>query len=157
MSSPSHRAVGPIFCICILVGIVQFPMPARAALGEDVSAIEKVRVRMGASLQVRRHPNYDIHELALPTGAMVREFVGQDAKVFAVSWSGGWRPNLRDGMGAHYDRYIEGTRGHRRARGPVRIELPGMVIFMSGHLRTFYGHVYLTEQLPAGFSLQGLE
>jgi hypothetical protein len=131
--------------------------PAQAALGDDVSTVENDRVRMHATLQVRRKTNYDIHELAAPAGSVVREFVGQNSKVFAVSWSGGWRPNLRDIMGTHYDRYIEATRGQRRARGPARIELPGMVVVMGGYLRTFWGHVYLTEQLPAGFSPQELE
>jgi hypothetical protein len=112
---------------------------------------------MQASLKVSRRPNYDVHELATSTGSTVREFVGGDGKVFAVSWSGGWRPNLRDIMGTHYDRFISGTRGRLRARGPVRIELPGMVVFMGGYLRTFFGHVYLTDQLPAGFAAPGIE
>jgi hypothetical protein len=112
---------------------------------------------MHASLLVRRSSSYDIHELSTQAGSTVREFVGQDSKVFAVSWSGGWRPNLREIMGTHYDRYLSATHGRRRARGPVRIELPGMVVFMGGYLRTFWGHAYLTDQLPAGFSPQELK
>jgi hypothetical protein len=125
--------------------------PAHAGLGDEVAAVEKDRTTMQAKLRVSKHPSYDIHELALETGATVREFVGADNKVFAVSWSGGWRPNLRDLFSTHYDRYIEGTRGLRHARGPVRIELPGMVVYMGGHLRHFFGYAYLTEQVPAGF------
>lgn len=125
--------------------------PAHAGLGDEVAAVEKDRVSLQAKLRVSKHAQYDIHELALETGATVREFVGQDNKVFAVSWSGGWRPNLRDVLSTHYDRYIEGTRGRRHARGPVRIDLPGMVVFMGGHLRHFFGYAYLTEQVPAGF------
>ena len=53
-------------------------------------------------------------------------------------------------MGAHYDRFIAGTRGRRATRGIVRIELPGMVVVMGGHLRTFFGQVTLTDLLPAG-------
>ena len=143
--------------LCTLATAGLLAAPAQAALGDDVSAVEHDRVRMHATLQVRRKTNFDIHELATPAGALVREFAGQDGQVFAVSWSGGWRPNLRDVMGTHYDRYIEATRGQRRARGPVHVELPGMVVVMGGYLRTFWGHVYLTDQLPAGFSPQELE
>jgi hypothetical protein len=125
--------------------------PAHAGLGDEVASVAKDRTTMQAKLRVSKRASYDVHELALDTGATVREFVGQDNKVFAVSWSGGWRPNLRDLFSKHYDRYVQGTRGLRHARGPVRIELPGMVVFMGGHLRHFFGYAYLTEQVPAGF------
>ena len=155
-----RAALGLVSCalygLCSLAAVGLLAPPAQAALGDDVSAIEHDSVHMHAALQIRHKSNYDIHELATPAGSVVREFVGPNSKVFAVSWSGGWRPNLRDIMGTHYDRYIEGMRGRRRARGPVRIELPGMVVFMGGYLRTFWGHVYLTNQLPAGFSPQEL-
>ena len=110
---------------------------------------------MHAQLQIRRKVNYDVHELRTSFGSTVREFVGPDGKVFAVSWSGGWRPNLHDIMGVHYDRFIASTRGKRLARGPVRIELPGMVVVMGSYLRTSFGYVYLTDQLPAGFAPSG--
>jgi len=106
---------------------------------------------MEASLQVWHRDNYTIHELLVPSGTKVRHFVNDSGKVFAVSWSGGWRPNLRDLMGAHYDKFIAGTRGRRVARGVARIELPGMVVVMGGHQRAFFGHVYLTDLVPTGF------
>ena len=135
---------------------MQFSSGAHAALGEDVSAVAAVQARLGASLQIRHRDSYAIHELTAPTGTTVREFVGQSGKVFAVSWSGGWRPNLRDLMGAHYDRFIAGTRGRRAARGPVRIELPGMVVVMGGRQRAFFGQVTLTDLLPAGIGPEDL-
>ena len=135
---------------------VQFSPRARAALGDDMSAVAADQARLGASLQVRQRGGYAIHELAAPTGTKVREFVGESGKVFAVSWSGGWRPNLRDIMGAHYDRFIAGTRGRRVGHGPVRIELPGMVVVMGGRQRAFFGHVILTDLLPVGVKPEDL-
>jgi hypothetical protein len=123
---------------------------AKAALGEDVSSVTSLRARLGASLQVYERKGFAIHELALPTGTKLREFVGDSGKVFAVTWSGGWRPNLRDIMGSHYDRFIAATRGRRVRRGIVRTELPGMVVVMGGHLRNFFGRVILTDLVPEG-------
>jgi len=140
----------------VLALAVSVSPAAHAALGEDVSAVATVQARLGASLQIRQRTGYAIHELAAPTGTTVREFVGESGKVFAVAWSGGFRPNLRDLMGTHYDRFIAGTRGRRATRGPVRIELPGMVVVMGGRLRTFYGQVTLTDQLPAGVTPEDL-
>ena len=139
-------------CTALTLALVlQFSPAAHAALGDDVAAVTADQARMQASLQIWRRSNYEIHELAYPTGTKVRHFVGDSGKVFAVSWSGGWRPNLRDIMGEHYDRFIAATRGKRVARGVARIELPGMVVVMGGHQRAFFGHVYLTDLLPAGF------
>lgn len=143
--------------VLTLIAAVQLASPAMAALGDDVSAVDQDRVRMHANRQIKHRTNYDIHELNTEIGATVKEFVGQTGKVFAVSWSGGWRPDLRDIMGAHYDRFIAHTRGKLRGRGPARIELPGMVVFMGTYLRTSFGHVYLTDQLPDGFTPGRLE
>jgi hypothetical protein len=123
---------------------------AMAALGEDVASVARLRARLGASLKVHARERFAIHELALPTGTKVREFVGDSGKVFAVSWSGGFRPNLRDVMGSHYDRFIAATRGRRVARGIARTELPGMVVVMGGYLRNSFGYVLLTDLMPAG-------
>jgi hypothetical protein len=139
-------------CAALVLALVfQLSPAARAALGDDVSAVAADQARLQASLQVWRKDNYTIHELASPSGTKVRQFVGDSGKVFAVSWSGGWRPNLRDIMGDHYDRFIAATRGKRVARGVARIELPGMVVVMGGHQRAFFGQVYLTDLVPAGF------
>jgi len=125
--------------------------PARAALGDDVSVVAADQVRLQAELKVMPGDHYTIHELALPSGVRLRNFVGDGGKVFAVSWSGGWRPNLRDVMGVHYDDFIAATRGKRITRGVARIALPGMVVVMGGHQRAFFGHVYLTALVPDGF------
>ena len=155
--SNTPAPIAPWLCgVCALAAAL-LATPAYAGLGDEVSSVEKDRSTMQAKLRVSQRASYEVHELALDTGATVREFVGQDNRVFAVSWSGGWRPNLRDLFSTHYDRYVTGTRGLRHARGPVRIELPGMVVFMGGHLRHFFGYAYLTEQAPAGFVPEGVK
>lgn len=141
--------LGAVLALALVLGISPRTF---AALGDDVAAVAADQAHMQASLQVWRQDNYAVHELTTPSGVKVRQFVGDSGKVFAVSWSGGWRPNLRDIMGTHYDGFIAATRGRRVARGVARIELPGMVVIMGGHQRAFFGHVYLTDLLPAGFA-----
>jgi len=126
------------------------PATASAALGDDASSVVADQARFGARLKLARRPAYAVHELALPTGATVRELVSGTGKVFAVTWSGGWRPDLRQLLGSHYARFLAGTRGRRAARGIARIELPGLTVVMGGHLRTFFGRAVLTDLVPAG-------
>jgi len=147
------RWLGPLALATLLL---QSSSDARAALGDDVGAVAADQARLGAKVKVMRRPAYAVHELALPTGATVRELVGDAGKVFAVTWSGGWRPSLRRLLGAHYERFIAATRGRRATRGIVRIELPGMTVVMGGHLRTFFGKAVLTELLPAGVTPEEL-
>jgi hypothetical protein len=148
------RRTYPLGLPLIFVGawaVLGFLPKARAAVGDDVSVVAADQARLKASLRIVPMKGYAIHELTSPVGAIVREYVAGTGKVFAMSWSGGWRPNLREVMGSRYDQYIEATRGQRRARGPVRIELPGMVVSMGGYLRTFWGHVVLTDLAPTGW------
>jgi len=137
--------------VLVLASVLQVSSSACAALGDDAAAIVTDQAHMQASLRVWHQANYAVHELLAPSGITLRQFVGDGGKVFAVSWSGGWRPNLRDVMGAYYDRFIAGTRGRRATRGVARIELPGMIVVMGGHQRAFFGHAYLTDLVPQGF------
>ena len=49
---------------------------AQAALGEDADSVTADQVRLQAKLQLVRNENHTIHELQLPTGGRVRQFVG---------------------------------------------------------------------------------
>lgn len=136
--------------------LLGWPARAHAALGDDASAVAADQARLKASLRITTRKGYVIHELTSEDGPTVREYVGTTGKVFAVSWSGGRRPSLRDILGSsRYDQFIASRQGQRRARGPVRVELPGMVITMGSYLRTSWGHVYLTDLAPAGWPEQG--
>jgi hypothetical protein len=146
-----RRQLGGAFAPLILLLTLLFDAPARAALGDDVATVAADQARLHANLIVSHRGSYAIHELAMPTGVRLRHFVGSSGKVFAVSWSGGWRPNLRDVMGTHYDDFMAATRGRPIRRGVARIETRGMVVVMGGPQRAFFGHVYLTDQLPADF------
>jgi len=129
---------------------------AQATLGEDADSVAADQIRLQAKLQVVQKDKHTIQELQVPTGGNIRQFVTESGKVFAVSWSGGWRPNLRDLMGKHYDRYLAAAKQKRMGRGPVRIEIPGLVVVMGGHQRAFFGHAYLTDLVPQGFQLEDL-
>jgi hypothetical protein len=57
-------------------------------------------------------------------------------------------------MGAHYERYLAAMKGKRVPRGPVKIELPGMLVIMGGHQRAFFGRIYLLDHVPANTRLE---
>jgi hypothetical protein len=151
---PTQRFRSWLGAAITLAAVWVFSPSARAALGDDVATVAADQARLHASVRTFRtnaNDRFTVHELATASGVTIRNFVADAGKIFAVSWSGGWRPNLRDIMGSHYDRFIAATRGQRVARGVARIELPGMVVVMGGPQRAAFGHVILTDLAPAGF------
>jgi hypothetical protein len=148
---PTPRFRSWLGAATILAATWAFSPPVHAALGDDVAAVTADQARLHASLRIVRNDGFTVHELAAASGVTIRNFATDTGKIFAVSWSGGWRPNLRDIMGSHYDPFIAASRGRRVARGVARIELPGMIVVMGGPQRAAFGHVILTDLAPAGF------
>ena len=143
------RKVLPAFA-CIALQICA--LPALAALGGDGASVGTGLAHVLASKRVQATQAYTMHELNATTGTKVHEYLGNDGKVFAVSWQGPFRPDLRQLLGVYYETYLKAA-GPRVARGPINIQLPGLVIHMSGHQRAFYGRVYIPDQVPQGVSV----
>ncbi|HEX2660230.1 MAG TPA: DUF2844 domain-containing protein, partial [Polyangia bacterium] len=130
-SSPTGVGhVGWVLGALLATGLVSGQ--ARATLGEDAASVAADQRRLQATVKVVQKPGHAVHDMQVPGGATIHQFVSDEGKVFAVSWAGGWRPNLRDLMGQHYERYVAAARQQRRGHGPLRIELPGLVVVMGG-------------------------
>ena len=123
---------------------------AAATLGGDQASVANVQARTHATMQVTCAGRYTLHELRLGTKTTVREYRANAGKVFAVTWQGPWRPNLRLLLGSYYQQFVQAARAQPRARGPVTIRLPGLVVELGGHQRAFYGRAYLSDAVPAG-------
>lgn len=132
---------------------------ACAALGSDESSIEADRMQMKAQLRAKTsHAAYTVHEIQTPGGTTVREFVSADGKVFAVSWRGPAKPDLRAVLGASFARFV-GTPGSRApgSHHHLRITRTDLVVQSDGHMRALFGRAYLPQLVPAGLSVETLE
>jgi hypothetical protein len=123
---------------------------ALASLGGAESTVEVDRAHIGATHRLLADPRFTLHELQVPSGATVREYVSPTTgTVFGVAWQGPSMPDLRQLLGSHFDQYVSAMAA-RRSRGPVVIQLPGLVVQSSGRMRAFTGRAYLPEALPPG-------
>jgi hypothetical protein len=104
---------------------------------------------MKATLRVSPGARYNVHELTLPTGTTVREYVNPQGQVFAVAWKGPFKPDLRQLMGGYFDRYVQAAPNSHTGHNAARIALPDLVVQSMGHQRAFSGHAYLPPMLPA--------
>lgn len=139
--------------ICGILAILAVPFPAAASLGGDVASVQADVAKMQASLQTSSSDSYTIHEIQAPTGVSVKEYMSSAGEIFAVTWQGSVHPDLRQLLGTYYDQYVQAVqtqRAHRRGRGPLLIQEPGLVIQVSGHMRSFLGKAYVPQMLPAG-------
>jgi hypothetical protein len=134
---------------CAFLALLLCARPASAALGGDALSIAADQVRLAASVRILRAELYTMHELEAATGTKVREYLDSEGNVFAVSWQGPFRPNLRQLLGSYYETFLKAA-GPRVSRGPLNLSLPGLVIHMSGHQRAFYGRVYIVDRVPQG-------
>jgi hypothetical protein len=101
---------------------------------------------------------YTIEQRTLRNGVSVEEFVDAGGKVFAVTWSGPFKPNLQRLLGRHFETFRQ--RGAERRGGPrsrLRVDTGEAVIVSEGHMGDFRGRAWLPSQLPAGFDTQEMK
>lgn len=148
------------FLITLLVWtcIVCYAFPARATLDEVFVPDSTKQVKRIGAIRIKTLAQYTVNEYTLESGTVVREFVSADQKVFAVAWKGQLKPDLRQLLGTHFDRYVNTASNKRRSgRHPVLLHDADLVIHATGHMRAFSGIVYLPTEIPAGVTENELQ
>lgn len=149
----------PISCLaglaarCLLAASLA-PGLAFATLGEDGSTVEHDRAQLRAQRSVSQASAYSVHELQLPGGTQVREYLTAANQVFAVAWNGPSIPDLQQLLGTYFPRYQAAAQANQGARRPVVVQASDLVVRTGGHPRAFFGMVYLPAQMPSGVSAE---
>jgi hypothetical protein len=126
-------------------------LPARAALGGNLNSVEQDKIQMKATVQVRQSDAYAVHEIKAPHGTVVREYVSPAGTVFGVAWQGPFMPDLHQVLGSYLPQYsaaVQEEHAKRPGRHPLNINQAGLVIETSGHMRAYYGRVFVPELVP---------
>lgn len=132
---------------------------ARAALGEpEASVAGDRRALVARSSSATDAGAYRVHEL-VTGGGTVREYVGADGVVFAVTWSGVSNPDLGRLLGAYAGEYRAAARQAPRDAGrrSRRVEGTHVVVDRWGHMRDRHGRAFLPDRLPPGVSADDLQ
>ena len=131
--------------------------PALAALGGDAASVAADGVHMKAAVRVTAASTYSVHEIASAYGTVVREFVGTDGKVFAVSWQGPVNPDLRQVLGTYYPQFSQAASATRGNHRHLEVTQPGLVVQNSGRVRAFSGRAWVPGMLPQNFSVADIK
>jgi len=132
--------------------------PACAGLGGDAAGVAADEADLHGALNSTSLPQYEIDEITTDTGMRVREYLGRDGVVFAVSWSGPALPDLQRLLGTHYVEYTTALAALTRPglHRSLRIATSELVVESGGHLRAYAGRAYLPTRVPAGISTADL-
>lgn len=135
---------------------------ASATLGGDRATVAADIVSMNGTrpAQQKLGPGgaYAFYESVLPSGTRIRQYVNSTGEVFAVSWSGPRKPDLRQLMGRYFDIMVlrkkrEPQSGHTNV---VQHE-SDLVVESGGHPHHFLGRAYLPRAWPDGVSIQAIQ
>ncbi len=103
-------------------------------------------------LKISHFKHYDLHEHS-QKWLNLHEFVGQDQKVFALTWKGKSNPKLDTYLGSHlvqFQKALVAARGTHRHGGTINATVDGLHVEMEGHMGAVSGRVWLVNQLPPG-------
>ena len=128
-------------------------LPAAAALGGTVDSIPIDVQTMHATRHVATHTGYDVHELTLRSGTVVREFVGPAGTVFGVAGQGPIKPDLQRLLGASFQRFVAAARVPHGDDRSLTVRDPDLIVDSGGRMRNFTGRAYLPDLVPASVSV----
>jgi hypothetical protein len=94
---------------------------------------------------------------ALDSGTVVHEYADASGRVFAVSWAGPFKPDLKQLLGRHFDGMAAGAGAQRGERSRLDVETGDLVVQSGGHMGAFEGRAWLPARLPAGFDPQEMK
>jgi hypothetical protein len=96
---------------------------------------------------------YTVEQMTTASGIAVREYVGPEGGVFAVTWRGRRPPDLSILLGSYFGQYHDaavagGLTTHGLHHASVRAS--GMLVETAGHMRDMWGRAMLPAMLPPG-------
>lgn len=133
------------------VAAVLFTSGSWAALGGAPASFEAQKnVPMSSTLSPGA-AGYTVVRHDLDSGTQVREYVDASGKVFAVSWSGPFLPDLKELLGAHFEA-MQGPANRGDSISRLTRQGQGVVVVSTGRLGAFEGRAWLPALLPSGFN-----
>jgi hypothetical protein len=145
----------------LLVGAALFISGrAHAELGGPLSSVMLDSGRMGARMASTAMGRYTRHDLTRDNGGRVHELTNADGQVFAVTWSGPGKPDLRSLLGRYFATFQAANETAGRTmhalRRPPQVNQSDLQIQTEGHMGWFHGVALIPSLAPPGFSARDL-
>jgi len=132
----------------ILLVLIMGALPVWAALGQYEGSISLDQRILRGEVREENHPAYKLHQIITPQGAVVREYVSPDGKVFAISWHARYLPDLPQLLGSYFPRVQQAAQARPQRGAPLVISSDDFVFFSGGRMMDFYGMAYIPGLVP---------
>ena len=136
------------------------PACGHAELGGSMSGVQADGAHMGKHMASVAVGNYSRHDITRANGGVVREFTNAKGQVFAVTWSGPGKPDLRTLLGRYFTTLqASGNtigRTMHSLRRPAQVNQPDLQIQTGGHMGWFHGVAFIPSLAPSGYSTSDL-
>lgn len=144
-----------LLCGAVLAAALS-PCIADAGLGQAENSVQTDAAHLKGSITATPYIGYQVQEIQMPSGILVREFVATNGTVFAVAWNGPTVPNLRQLLGQYFNNFVAAAQAKHAGHRHLQIQQSDLVLQASGHMRAFSGRAYLPQAVPAGVSIADL-
>lgn len=130
---------------------------AHATLGGDVASVAGNRQHLGvvADVHVLKLAYGERHELTLPSGLVVHQFVSPTGAVYAVTWRGPRMPNLRELLGPYFTQIDNRDAFPHNGHHQMTMSGFDLEIRAGGHRGSFSGRAWVPSMVPIGVSIDG--
>ncbi|MBW8838220.1 MAG: DUF2844 domain-containing protein [Burkholderia sp.] len=135
------------------------PLVLRAAASQSVSDSASTSPAAGSqpASAVTATAPYTMRQSVDANGVTIREYLLPANVVFAVTWQGPIRPNMRALLGSYFTNYVAAGQTGVRGSGPLIEGNDDFRIESAGRLGNFSGMAWLPRLLPAGVRPGDLE
>jgi hypothetical protein len=140
--------------LAVLVMLFLGTVPAGAALGEYESSVSLDQQVLRGEIRQVVGQGFRLHQITSPNGAVIREYVSPEGKVFGISWQAPSMPNLRQLLGSYAAEVEQAAQSKARRGGPLIVRSNDLVFVSGGHMRFFRGRAYLPGLLPKNVSAE---
>jgi len=138
----------------VLLMLMMGSVPAWAALGDNVASVDSdAQALRGEHVMVAK-TGYDLHQITMQDGSVVKEFVSPGGTVFAVAWHGHFIPNLSQLLGSYVTNLQQGQRTRVIPRRGITIQGNDFMFTSFGVNRSFRGRAYVPSLVPADLKME---
>jgi hypothetical protein len=148
----------PLIAVCLALGALTAG-DASASLGGAYDTVVADRTHLSARLNSQTVAAHQVHRLTLVNGAVRKEFAADGGPVFAISWSGRSKPDLRQLLGPYFSSFQSRTAtvSGRRIRRALATRRSDLVVYSGGANGAFWGYAYLPKAAPSDFALSEMD
>ncbi|AXI01513.1 DUF2844 domain-containing protein [Aquirhabdus parva] len=138
----------------VLLSMITLPVLAWAGLGGPVDPLQQntlnplIVTQRATSIA----KSYSVHDLQDNIGGQIKEYTNAQGVVFAVTWRGPFKPDLRQLLGDYFSDYVAANDTTQTSSTPAKV-----VVVSEGRLRNFHGKAYVPALLPSDIALRDIQ